>query len=225
MCNDEQVCLPFWYLPDALVLSRGNGTVLCPIRTEFGVGITLRALFSEAYYISRPQKLLGVIAERLFSSPDTLRGVADEELLAATVWYLADGRIPRREIMARLWRGTDGKDTAERTDGNAVSAALFSYKWDMPTVWTSCLAAYGIDLMRTPYCRMHLWQFDALIRGLAPDSALSRLCTLRGTALSDIGDAEVRAATAAEKLRVRIPAEAALNEMYNDTHMSERRTV
>ncbi len=218
MFIDKQTpVLPFWQLPDSLML-RGDGTErCCPIRTAFGVGIYVRSLFSEPYYLAHPPLLTATARRLLFSSPKEAEGLPDDAVLEAIVWYLADGRLSRSKVKKRLF-GTSCPMTEE-----GEAARLFSYKWDMPALWASFVAEYRIDLTQPPHRDMHLWQFDALFRALPPESAVGRLSSLRALDPASIADADLRAEAAAEKHRVRIPAEAELNEMYNDTHMCEGR--
>ncbi len=241
MCNDKQTlnfnrdihmqqeCLPFWYLPDSLTVTCGEGTVTCPIRTEFRVGIVLRCLFSEPYYLSRPEKLTALAQRILFAEPEQLCGAEDTAILEAIVWYLSDGRMTRGAVHRRLQTGggnrRGGSTRNTKLPCPAGEAAIFSYKWDMPALWAAFLAEYRIDLMREPYQRMHLWQFDALVRGLSPDSTVSRLAVLRSPTPEMLEDEGMRVRALADKLRFRIPSDKELNEMYNDTHLCERRTL
>ncbi|MBQ8578334.1 MAG: hypothetical protein IJ449_10295 [Clostridia bacterium] len=219
MFNDTHTGIPLlWELPQALCIRAANGEVygVYAIHPSFSVGLYLRCLWEEPYYLARPGDLMALTCAHLFVSSASLCGIPFEDLAAAVLWYLLDGRVTGEQVRKLLSSGDGGK----METGNGISAAgeeqMLSYKWDLPEICSSFLQVYGIDLCAEENRDLHLWQFDALLRGLPADCALGRTLGIRGCDLSALADDDARALAAAERMRVRIPPENVLNTLWRE---------
>ncbi len=192
--------LPFWEMPAHLVI----GGRSYPIDTDFRVGIRIRQMFWTPYYQKRQQRLIDGILQLLFFGADVGVG-ADVDLLCAVLWYLMDGRMSEERIIRRLTGDGTAAEAVHLSEGDAV----FSYLWDMPSVYASFLSVYHIDLLTE---KMHLWQFDALFAALPEETALRRMMAIRAAPIDSAEDGDARAALAAQKLSVRIPDDRMLND-------------
>lgn len=183
--------LPFWEMPKVLVI---GGTVY-PIDTDFRTGIRIRQMFWEPYYQRRQDLLIAGIRQLLMYGAEIGDGL-ETAFLCAVLWYLMDGRMSEERIMRRL---TDTRGTAiASSDGEAV----FSYLWDMPSVYAAFLSEYRVDLLTVG---MHLWQFDALFASLPDECALRRTMAIRASSLDSAEDGDARAHLAAQKLAAAVP--------------------
>ncbi|MBP3919614.1 MAG: hypothetical protein J6I50_10660 [Clostridia bacterium] len=234
--------LPFWSLPRMLWLTKRTGYPdsvengkripeemrFYRIHSDFRTGIRLRCLWEEPYYLTRAKQLLATTRRLLFAEPEMTLCCSDDAVMEAVVWYLLDGRMSRRKVREMLF--SPRKSTAKRGDASSCDEnqeqrkaqkekGCFSYKWDMPDLYASFLQVYHVDLCSKAADSLHLWQFDAMLRGLPDTCGFSRLTALRSISLSDIPDDDVRAETAALQCRLRIPQETELNEMCIDTQI------
>ncbi len=66
---------------------------------------------------------------------------------------------------------------------------LFSFSEDEELIYASFLKEYGIDLAKE---EMHWWRFVALLRSLGPDTALSKVMSIRMAKPSDIKNPKER---------------------------------
>lgn len=217
MAHDDGLVLrelPFWHFPSTLCV----GGRIIPIRTDFRVGIRLRELWGERYYLHRQRLLFMKTAELLAADEAGAAAMLrdPEDMAEAVLWYLMDGRVDRKTLSNRLARQNT---VMSHTDTEKRSEGLFSYKWDMPLLYASFLAVYQMDLLKCGY--LHLWQFDALFYALPRDCALMQKMEWRKFDLSEIKDDGMRAQAAAEKVRCRIPSDDKLIQMCNDTHLCE----
>lgn len=232
--------LPFWSLPRMLWIAKRTG---CPdtietgrtiaeemcsyrIHSDFRTGIRLRCLWEEPYYLTRAKQLLATTRRLLFAEPKMTLCCSDDAVTEAVVWYLLDGRMSRRKVREMLFsprKTATKRGDISKCDGSPeqmkIQKGCFSYKWDMPDLYASFLQVYHVDLCSKAADSLHLWQFDAMLRGLPETCGFSRLTALRSMSLSDIPDDDVRAETAALQYRLRIPEDAELNEMCNDTQI------
>ena len=201
--------LPFWHFPNTLRIS---GTHI-PIRTDFRIGIRLRELWGEQYYLRRQRQLFMKTAQLLAADASGVSAMLADpvDMAEAVLWYLMDGRVGRKTLSERLAR----QSTVSVPDTEGHPAGLFSYKWDMPLLYASFLRVYQMDLLKCRY--LHLWQFDALFYALPHDCALMQKIEWRNFDLSEIKDDGMRAQAAAEKVRCRIPSDDKLIEMCTDT--------
>lgn len=212
-CNDTHTksMLPFWYLPDRLKLRRGRTVYDAEIHTDFRVGIRLRCLWEEAYYLQRPRLLLDTARRLLFRDADAVSSFPDETVTAAAAWYLADGRIPMREIRRRIAES----DVNNETDSAVPERAAFSYKWDMPLLYASFMQVYRLDLFDAA---LHLWQFDALVQALPETCVFRQTVALRTLELSSLPDDGTRVRAAAARLAVRLPDIHEMHEVCCDCY-------
>lgn len=212
-CNDTHTenMLPFWYLPDRLKLRQGKTVYDAEIHTDFRVGIRLRCLWEEAYYLRRPRLLLDTARRLLFCDVRAVSSFPDETVTAAAAWYLSDGRIPMREIRRRIAESCE----KDKTDSAMPECAAFSYKWDMPLLYASFMQVYRLNLFDAA---LHLWQFDALVRALPEDCVFRQTIALRTLDLSSLSDDETRVHAAAARLAVRLPDMHEINEVCCDCY-------
>lgn len=195
--------LPFWEMPDGLVI----GGRRYPIDSDFRVGLRVRQMFWEPYYQVRQGQLLEGIRRLLFLDAAPAVGL-ETPMLCAVLWYLLDGRMTQERILRRLCgEGVPGIAVPDAAD------AVFSYLWDMPALYAAFLEAYQMDLLTV---KLHLWQFDALFAALPEECMLSRTMALRAAPTDSAEDGEARAALAAQKLAVRIPDADTLHRLYLD---------
>jgi len=137
------------------------GSLQLPIDTDFRTWIKLESLLLDEE-LNQGDKL--VLALKLVY-PNPVPPFFLMEALEEIFWFYTCGKAP----------ADDGKDEeAEERE------AIFSYEADAPYLYAAFLEQYGIDLTEV---ELHWWKFQALMKGLKPDTLFVKILGYRAMKL------------------------------------------
>ncbi len=153
-------------LPDTVEV----GALKLPIDTDFRTWIKLEALLLEEE-LSQGDKMI-LALELIYPNPVPPFFIA--EALEKVFWFYTCGKEAKE---------SEGAEDTEEGE------AAFSYEADAPYLYAAFLEQYGIDLIDTP---LHWWKFQALMKGLNPNSLFVKIMGYRKIKLTADMPAEKR---------------------------------